>query len=200
MDKTLKSKIKQKIKILKDIEQKLPIDKYFSITRLRNVNVLCDATPHALITFAFFIAAKTTIKIHETKEESDEIKSIAKKALKRMEIALDEMQNTNKITDSSLESLKSIYVEIFDLQKETKTINFGTLLRLINNVDILIIEDSLNCYITVNKKDLGYALAKDYVERYNPKYGTGIIIDSLPLFKDIIDFWEDYYSEIYFLE
>ena len=40
----------------------------------------------------------------------------------------------------------------------------------------------------------GLPLGTDYAERYDPRYGTGLIPESAPLVMDIVDFWYDYYS------
>src|SRR2546428_9269429 len=39
----------------------------------------------------------------------------------------------------------------------------------------------------------GYRLARQYAERYNARYGTGLIPESAPLVEDIADFWCQYH-------
>jgi hypothetical protein len=39
-----------------------------------------------------------------------------------------------------------------------------------------------------------YHLARDHSQRYDQRYGTGLIPESAPLVMDIVDFWCDYYS------
>jgi hypothetical protein len=41
--------------------------------------------------------------------------------------------------------------------------------------------------------DWGYRLARQYAERYNSRYGTGLILESAPLVEDIADFWCQYH-------
>ena len=36
-------------------------------------------------------------------------------------------------------------------------------------------------------------LALKYAERYNPKYGTGLVSESATLVEDIAHFWQQYY-------
>jgi hypothetical protein len=37
--------------------------------------------------------------------------------------------------------------------------------------------------------DLGYLLARRYAERYNSRYGTGLIPESAPRMEDIAESW-----------
>jgi hypothetical protein len=41
--------------------------------------------------------------------------------------------------------------------------------------------------------DWGYHLARQYAERYNSRYGTGLIPESAPMVEDIADFWCQYH-------
>jgi hypothetical protein len=41
----------------------------------------------------------------------------------------------------------------------------------------------------------GYRIARQYAERYNPRYGTGLIPESAPIVADIADFWCQYHME-----
>ncbi len=195
MDSKTRSKVKQKIKILRDIELKLPQEKYFSITRMRNVNVLCNVSSQALMSFAFCIADKTANKIDE-EQVDDKINNAVDRALKLMNLSLIEIHENLKITKETQEELNNIRKNLYDFQCDTRIANFGTVIRSIKNWNILTIEDAINCFCDSNNNELGYTLAKDYVEKYNSRYGTGLIIDSIPDLKDIITFWEEYYQEI----
>ena len=42
--------------------------------------------------------------------------------------------------------------------------------------------------------DLGYRLARQYAERYNPRYGSGLIPASAPFVEDIAEFWGKHFS------
>jgi hypothetical protein len=41
----------------------------------------------------------------------------------------------------------------------------------------------------------GYRVAKEYAERYEPRYGTGLIPESAPLVQEIAEFWCRYHFE-----
>lgn len=60
---------------------------------------------------------------------------------------------------------------------------------------MLIVEDAVQCVLSPHfAPSHVYHLARDYAERYDSRYGTGLIPDSAPLVMDIVDFWCDYYS------
>jgi hypothetical protein len=67
---------------------------------------------------------------------------------------------------------------------------WGHPLRTIHSNEVLTIEDALLCITQPWAAPYwAYQTAKDYAERYNPRYGTGLIPESLPLLDDIIAFW-----------
>ena len=52
------------------------------------------------------------------------------------------------------------------------------------------VETALECVLhPCASSDLGYRLARQYAERYNPRYGTGLIPESAPMVENIADFW-----------
>jgi hypothetical protein len=62
--------------------------------------------------------------------------------------------------------------------------------RIIDSTEVLIIEQALSCLLyPTNAADWGYRIAREYAERYNPRYGTGLIPESAPMVEDIADFW-----------
>lgn len=51
-------------------------------------------------------------------------------------------------------------------------------------------ETSLECVLDPGaSSELGYRLARQYAERYNPRYGTGLLPESSPMVEDIAEFW-----------
>ncbi len=56
----------------------------------------------------------------------------------------------------------------------------------------MIIEDALQCILNPHAApELAYEAAKDYTEKYNPRYGAGLIPESVPMLEDIIQFWKN---------
>jgi hypothetical protein len=68
--------------------------------------------------------------------------------------------------------------------------------RMIHSTEVLMIEYALLCLLQPTASaDWGYRLAREYAERYNSRYGTGLIPESAPMVEDIADFWCQYYLE-----
>jgi hypothetical protein len=57
-------------------------------------------------------------------------------------------------------------------------------------MELVVVETALECVLRPwASPDLGYCLARQYAERYNSRYGTGLIPESAPMVEDIADFW-----------
>jgi hypothetical protein len=92
---------------------------------------------------------------------------------------------------------------LYDLLAEAKDVNnvyepsrWGAI-RVIQNRQVLIIENSLRCVLSWTAEEAGYwayHAARDYAERYDPHYGTGLIPESAPMVKAIVGFWCEYYG------
>ena len=66
--------------------------------------------------------------------------------------------------------------------------------RIIHSTEVLLIEYALSClFQPTASADWGYQLARQCAERYNTRYGTGLIPASAPLVEAIADFWCQYY-------
>lgn len=66
---------------------------------------------------------------------------------------------------------------------------------MIQDKNVLILEDAVRCVLSPHPApEQAYRLARNYAERYDPRYGTGLIPESAPLVMDIVDFWCEYYS------
>ena len=61
---------------------------------------------------------------------------------------------------------------------------------MIHSREVLVAETALECILNpFASSDLGYLLARWYAERYNSRYGTGLIPESAPMMEDIAEFW-----------
>ncbi len=66
--------------------------------------------------------------------------------------------------------------------------------RISDSTGGLLIEYALSCLLQPTASaDWGYHLARQYAERYNSRYGTGLIPESAPMVEDIADFWCQYH-------
>jgi hypothetical protein len=66
--------------------------------------------------------------------------------------------------------------------------------RVIHSSEVLLIEYALSCLLQpMASAAWGYHLARQYAERYNARYPTGLIPESASLVEDIADFWCQYH-------
>jgi hypothetical protein len=80
-------------------------------------------------------------------------------------------------------------------QSTYKNIPYGAV-RIIECWEAMLVETALRCILTPHDSArLGYELARDYVERYDPRYGTGLIPASAEPLEDVIGFWRAYVAE-----
>ncbi len=84
-----------------------------------------------------------------------------------------------------------------DLQNVNKKVGFSTV-RIIKHKEMLILECVLRALLSsstnVSQKYV-YDATKNYVEAYNGVYGTGLIVDSIPMFEKVIKFWKLFEQE-----
>jgi hypothetical protein len=86
--------------------------------------------------------------------------------------------------------------EAKEVNNEYKSSRWGVV-RVIQNRQVLVMENSLRCVLSWSAEEAGYwayHAARDYAERYDPRYGTGLIPKSAPMVKAIVEFWHEYYG------
>ncbi len=183
MEEYKKSAIKG-LQKLKQIEVDLQHgETYFSITRLLVLKKLCK-NPDARHNFAKFLCCRTYKACKIDKNITKEMKSIVEESLKQMEMLI----TNNKLSKKKLET---IYNQLIAYQNQTRSGHFGVQIRTINNNNIFIIEHGIKCFLNEDERS-GYEAGRHYSERYNSRYGTGLIPESLPFVKDIVEFWKNY--------
>jgi len=102
-----------------------------------------------------------------------------------------------RATPAKKKLLSDLLAEAKDVNNEYKPSRWGAI-RVIQNRQVLIIENSLRCVLSWGVDEAGYwayQAARNYAERYDPHYGTGLLPESAPLVKAIVRFWYDYYGE-----
>ncbi|MDP9315977.1 MAG: hypothetical protein M3R24_34835 [Chloroflexota bacterium] len=66
--------------------------------------------------------------------------------------------------------------------------------RIIESREVLVVEDAVQCFVRpVEAQYWAYHAARDYAERYDPRYGTGLIPGSASMVEEIASFWCHYY-------
>jgi hypothetical protein len=166
----------------------------FSITRLTTLKSLCE-DPEVAAHFAVYLAKHTSQRAnripyprHLSETECKVHNELVEKAVERLGSYVE------RPSDAEREALRGLLRELESVNNEYKPIPYGTA-RTIRDKDVLIVEDAVQCVLsTYSAPSWAYRLARDYAERYDPRYGTGLIPESAPLVMDIVDFWCDYYS------
>ena len=87
------------------------------------------------------------------------------------------------------QGLWRLFHEIEGSQGETKPTAWGAV-RLIDNSSLLLVEFALGSFLPGNGAPFwAYRCARLYCERYDSRYGTGLIPESAPFVRDVADFW-----------
>ena len=96
------------------------------------------------------------------------------------------LKKRTKPAESALHDLLS---EIRSAQGRYEHQRWGRV-RIIESMELLVVETAFECVLHPwASSDLGYRLARKYAERYNSRYGTGLIPESAPFVEDIAEFW-----------
>ena len=176
----------EKVRKFVDIADGLRRGQRFEITRLTSLKSLCK-DPIAARSFALFLAIHAR-KRAEEKKAPDRAKELMDKAIPAIGSYLDNP------TEKQKESLYSLLGEMVKEQNEHKRIAWGTV-RIVHSMELVVVENVLKAILREDEAPIWlYQAARDYAERYNPRYGTGLIPDSAPMMQDIADFWQEFYG------
>jgi hypothetical protein len=187
------AKVIPKIRQLATIARELREGASFNITRLTTLKNLCeDAT--AAARFALHLAQLTYRKMQEQRRPSHlnaekwvHYKQVVEEAVRQMERYVEQP------TPQTTNPLWRLQSQVRALQDRYENQAWGPV-RIIESTEVLLIEYALSCLLQPTASaDWGYRLARQYAERYNSRYGTGLIPESAPLVEDIADFWCQYH-------
>jgi len=187
------SKVIPKIRQLATIATELREGASFNITRLTTLKSLCeDAT--AAARFAVHLAQLTSRKMQEKAcpshldpEKWAHYKQVVETALRAMQRYVEQP------TPQTTNPLWALQSQVRALQDRYEQQAWGPV-RIIHSTEVLLIEYALSCLLQPTASaDWGYRLARQYAERYDSRYGTGLIPESAPMVEDIADFWCQYH-------
>jgi hypothetical protein len=188
------SALKKKITKFAEIAQELRDGKSFNITRLTSLKSLCK-DPQVANQFCLYLAKLTQQKMAE-KDCPEYIEpntwltyqQLGDEAIQTLENYLEDPTQENK------DLLWKQYSSLRNLQNQYQKQAWGSV-RLINSTDVLLVEKALSCALHPSEcSDWGYHVGRNYAERYNPRYGTGLIPESAPMVEDIANFWFQYHG------
>ena len=96
-------------------------------------------------------------------------------------------------TTETKSSLDDVHSEIQGVQDQYENQRWGSV-RIIESRELLIVETALASVLYPwASSNLGYHLARQYAERYDSRYGTGLIPESAPMAEDIVEFRGKYF-------
>ena len=112
---------------------------------------------------------------------------LAGKAVREMTEYL--MRRTNEAEPS----LRKLLSELRNAQDRHENQRWGKV-RIIESMELVVVETALECFLHPwASSDLGYRIARQYAERYDARYGTGLIPESAPQVEEFAEFWGRYF-------
>ena len=92
------------------------------------------------------------------------------------------------------ERLSPLLSEMVEEQDEHERINWD-MVRIVHSMELLVVENAMRSILREHEAPTWlYQAARDYAERYDAHYGTGLIPASAPMMQEIADFWRDYFG------
>lgn len=187
------AKVARKIRRLAQIAADLREGDYFTITRLTTLKSLCEDND-ATAQFALHLSKLTYSKMREKDcpshldpERWEYCNQVVAEAIREMERYLANP------TEDEAEMVRAWRSDVRAIQYRHKRQRWGPV-RIIESVDVLVIEMALSSLLQPTASaDWGYRIAREYAERYNPRYGTGLMPESAPMVEDIANFWCQYH-------
>ncbi len=165
-----------KLKKLAMLAQELRGGEHFEITRLTALKSWCE-DPIAAGRFALHLAEGS--KDRATKK----YKPLIANALRQLRKHLANRE------EHAAELLWQALRELEDSQNETRDTRWERV-RTIHCREALLAEHALRCVARPQESAYwAYQAARQYAERYNPRYGTGLIPESAAAVEDIVAFW-----------
>ena len=176
----------KKVKKLSEIAKELRQGKDFPVTRLTTIKSLCGE-PEAAAAFALFLAQRIQSKMRE-EQNQERYRELVDRAVKELKPYLTDP------TEERKERLYSLCREMEAEQNEFKKIGWNRV-RMLKSRDLVVVEESLKSVVRGYEAPIwAYQAAKDYAERYDARYGSGLIPSSAPMVEEIAGFWRKYYG------
>lgn len=187
------SKTAAKIRKLAQIADELRGGAVFSSTRLTTVKSLCD-DPEAAAQFVVHLALLTQSQLSHrpcpdrlAPAQWTRFQELAADAIRHMESYLAEWAGDKAA------SLRILLSALHGAQNQHKNLEWGPV-RIIESSELFLIETAVRCILSpTDSAHWGYRVAREYAERYDPRYGTGLIPESAPMVQEIADYWCGYH-------
>ena len=130
---------------------------------------------------------QATCPEHYTEEEWEQHKQVIAEGIATMEIHLENPSNECE------QSIRKLLRTINSLQgDDRRNVPWGTV-HFVRSGNLLKLDYALRCFADNDFPYWVYKLAREYVERYGPQYGSGITSESVPMLLEVAEFWCQYY-------
>ena len=191
--KKVSAKTARAIEKLAQVARELYQGRNYNITRLTTLKSLCQ-DPAAASHFVFYLAQLTQKRMaqkkpnHLSPEKWRQHKALVREAVAHIKSYLDHP------TGQAEDKLRNLLYKIKQLQNTYENQRGGAV-RLIESTDTLLVEKAMQCILSPAQSAFwGYHVGREYAERYNIYYGTGLMPESASLLADIVNFWYHYYN------
>lgn len=163
------------------------------ITRLTSIKSLCQDEV-AAAQFALYLAKILQAQMqaescpsHLSLSEWETHTTVVINAVTEMECYID-----NPLPESK-QSLQKLLRQIDELQgDDVRRISWNTV-HFVKSGNLLKLEYAIRCFTDRDFPYYAYKLAREFTESYEPRYGTGLIPESVPKLLEIAEFWCQYY-------
>ena len=162
---------------------------HFSITRLTILKRLC-AEPGEANAFALHIAQLTQCAVAQGVRPRDLDEARWQEYRKRMDAVIQTMDAlaTTRTVENSIALARAVH-ELAHMQSHTVRVSWN-IVREIEYTEAYRVELAGQCVLDSAQAGYwSYQLARAYAERYDPRYGTGLIPDSAPMVEQIAEFF-----------
>jgi hypothetical protein len=153
---------------------------------LTTIKSLCEE-PEAAAAFALFLAQKIQSKMRERKYPQ-QFRELVDRVIKELTPYLANP------TEDGKARLASLCREMASAQNEYKKIGWNVG-RMLKYRDLVLVEECVRSVLSTSEAPFwAYHASKDYVVRFDTRYGSGLIPSSAPMVEEIAGFWRTYYG------
>lgn len=163
------------------------------ITRLTSIKSLCQdevAAAHFALYLAKILQAQIqseSCPSHLSLSEWEIHTTVVANAITEMERYIE-----NPLAEGK-QSLQQLSKQIDQLQgNDFRNIHWTTV-HFVKSGNLLKLEYAIRCFTDRDFPYYAYKLAREFTESYEPRYGTGLIPESVPKLLEIAEFWCQYY-------
>jgi hypothetical protein len=186
---TKDKRLAERVRRLAETAASLHEGRNFPITRLTVIKALCreprDAT---LFTVHLAVLARDQIVGGQRPQHLDQDVWERHKALAVEAVGVMQEHLAQASAQSRLR-LADVLERVHGMQNKVVPVAWGVA-RVVDDRFLLIIEGALQCLLSPQAgPQLAYQTARQFAERYDPRYGTGLIPASAPFVEEIAAFW-----------